>query len=269
MKKDKSILRGAGLVLIGLIGFALPSTCSAWNRIVTLNPMASEWAAEIMGEESALKKIVGVSEYSNFPEYMKKVQTIGPYPQIHIEGVLSLKPDLVVASAEYNRPEQIEKLKKLKLNVIVLPRESLFKMEEWILAYGKALNEKASALRAVKKWNLALAEIKKPNSIKNVFLQIQFQPLITVGQKSFLNDAFEIIGFKNIFKSIDLSYPKISMEAVIEKNPDEVFVFEMVKNQDDLKKINSTWKSSKVRVLNGDDFSRCSLRLLRALKELR
>ena len=37
----------------------------------------------------------------------------------------------------------------------------------------------------------------------------------------------------------------------------------------DLDKIKKTWKSSSVQVLNGDDFSRCSPRLLKALKGVR
>ena len=256
-------------VLFGLILYiVLPPSAHAWNRIVTLNPMISEWTAEILGKEAALKKIVGATEYSNYPEYMKKVETVGPYPQLQSEKILSMNPDLVIASAEYNRPDQLEQLKKLKLNVVILPREEFSAMGAWIEQLGKALGEEKRATVMVQEWTHALAEIPSLSKKKKVFFQIQFLPLITVGKDSFLNAAFEKAGYENIFRDLPQAYPKVSKEAVLEKNPDEVMVFEMVKNQDDLEKVKDAWRKSLVRVFNGDDFARCSLRLLKAMKEV-
>lgn len=252
-----------------LIGLLLPTFSFASNRIVTLNPMISEWTAEILGQEKSQQKIIGASEYSNYPEYLKKVPTIGPYPRVHVEKILALHPDLVIASDEYNRPDQIEKLKKLKLQVKVLPKEHFFKMEEWILELGKILGEESSAKLAAENWKKSLKEFQTPTQKKKAFFQIQFQPLITVGGVGFLNDSFQLIGFDNVFSNLSQAYPKVSREAVLEKKPETVFVFEMVKDHEDLDKIKKTWKSSSVQVLNGDDFSRCSPRLLKALKGVR
>ncbi len=269
MGKYNSIKQNVVFTFISLFGLLLPSHSFAWNRIVTLNPMASEWVAGILGPNQAAQKIVGVSEYSNFPEYLKKIKTIGPYPNIQFESILALKPDLVIGSAEYNRDDQLQKLKELKLNVIVLPKENLFKMSDWIGQLGKVLNEPEATKLAIAEWQSDLSKIKTLKKNKKVFFQIQFQPLITIGSESFLNDAFNLVGFENIFQNIKQSYPKVSKEAVFEKNPDVVLVFEMVKNQEDLNKIKLTWKKSVIQVLNGDDFSRCSPRLLKALKEMK
>ena len=254
------------ILLLSLITFSTPAL--AWNRIVTLNPMISEWTAEVLGKEKSLQKIVGASEYSNYPDFMKKVDTVGPYPQVQIEKILSLNPDIIVASSEYNRPDQLEQLRKLKLKVVTLPREEFLKMEGWITELGRVLGEDARAKVVVGEWRRGLAALKPRARVKRVFFEIQYQPLITVGHESFMNEAFEKIGYENIFSDLPLAYPKISKEAVLEKNPEEVLVFEMVKDQADLEKINETWKKSKVRVLSGDRFARCSLRLLTALKEL-
>lgn len=250
-----------------LFALFFDSSAFAWNRIVTLNPMISEWTAEILGKDTALKKIVGASEYSNYPAYLKNVQTVGPYPQVQPEKILSLNPDLVLASSEYNRPDQLEQLKKLKLNVVILPREEFSEMEAWIVKLGKALGEEKNAKVAAQEWKRLLAEVHPAVKKKKVFFQIQFQPLITVGKDSFLNAAFEKAGYENIFHDLPQAYPKVSKEAVLEKRPDEVLIFEMIKNQDDLENVKDTWKKSLVRVFNGDDFARCSLRLLKALKE--
>lgn len=238
------------------------------ERIVTLNPMVAEWTAEIIGSQDTQKKLIASSEYSNYPDVLKKVPTIGPYPNIQIEKIVSLKPDLIIGSSEYNRPDQMETLKKLGLKVEILPKENFQKMGEWILSLGLALGEKEKAAKAVLSWNAGLKKLVSKGSRKSVFFLVQNQPLITVGSDSFINDAFERIGIDNVFKNIQQSYPKVSKEAVLEKKPAEIFVFEMVKDQDDLRKIAQSWKNFRIRTLNGDDFSRCSMRLLNATEKM-
>ena len=245
-------------VFLSLIIFFLSPPVQAWNRIVTLNPMVSEWTAEILGKEK-----------SHYPDFMKKVHTVGPYPQLEIENILSLQPDLVIASVEYNRADQIEKLKKLRLNIIVLPRESFHQMKEWVLRLGLILQEEKASQKVVGEWEKLFNELKPVTVKKRAFFEIQFQPLVSVGKDSFLNDAFKLVGFENIFENIPQTYPKISREAVLDKKPDQVFVFEMIKNQEEKEIIKSTWKNSQVHFLSGDDFSRCSLRLLKALRNLK
>ena len=155
--------------------------------------MISEWTAEVLGKEKSLQKIVGASEYSNYPDFMKKVDTVGPYPQVQIEKILSLNPDIIVASSEYNRPDQLEQLRKLKLKVVTLPREEFLKMEGWITELGRVLGEDARAKVVVGEWRRGLAALKPRARVKRVFFEIQYQPLITVGHESFMNEAFEKI----------------------------------------------------------------------------
>jgi ABC-type Fe3+-hydroxamate transport system substrate-binding protein len=255
-------------LMIGLWMMLWGNPAHAIERIVALNPMVAEWAAEILGKEKALKKLVGASEFSHYPEFMKTVPTVGPYPNIQAEKVLSLKPDLVIGSVEYNRPEQIEKLVRLKLNVKLLPKEEFSNMKPWLISLGQMIGEEKKASDLATQWNQRILKLTHHGKTKKVFLQIQFEPLITVGSSSFLNEIFKMIGFENIFQDVNQSYPKVSKEAVLEKRPDEVFVFEMVKNQEDLARVSKTWKKSKITILNGDDFARCSFRLLNAAERL-
>lgn len=268
MEINNSIQQLARIALLGIITL-IPSPAMAWNKIVTLNPMVSEWVAEILGNDRAKKVLVGASEYSNYPKWVSGIPTVGPYPQIQIEKVLSLHPDLVIASSEYNRPDQIEKLKQLKLNVLSMPKENFTEMGKWILELGKVLSEEQSARFLAEDWSKSLLELKTVKNKKKAFFQIQFLPLITVGKDSFLNESFKLVGFENIFESIPQSYPKVSKESVLEKNPETVFVFEMVKDHEDLETIKMSWKKSEIQILNGDDFSRCSRRLLKALKGIK
>ena len=252
------------------------------TKIVTLSPVVAEWVSEILGKEEAEKEMVGVSEYSNYPQYLERVPTVGPYPQIQEEKVLRLKPTLVIASSEYNRVEQIEKLKKLKLNIVILPKEKFNEMEPWIKLLGDALHQPEKAKVAIEKWKNGIRIIDTKMSMakiqnKRAFIQVQDNPIIAVGGDGFLNDAFEKIGYQNIYKDLKQAYPKISRESVLKENPDYIFILDLVQKEDEFKKSKQKWENYKelqavqngaIKMISGNDFARCTLRLLKALQQI-
>jgi len=262
-----------------LVGMPISSAFAAFNRVVSLNPVVSEWVAEILGDGEAKRVMVGVSEYSNYPEYLQERVHVGPYPQLNIEKIAGLKPDLVLGAEEYNRAEQIEQLKRLKLNVRVLRRESFAGMAEWIEELGRALEQPTLAKKAAQKWRDGLAALQKPKAAPvKVFIEIQHVPLITVGGASFLTEALERVGYHNVFSQLESGYPKVSIEAVIKADPDRVFILDHAGSDAELDRSIADWnrfkslsavRTRRVTAISGDDFARCSLRLLNALKGLR
>lgn len=249
--------------------FLFHASVEASERIVALNPMVAEWSAILLGKEAVLKKMVGTSEYSKFPDYLSSITTVGPYPKPQIETILSLRPDLVLGSEEYNRKEDLERIQSLGIRVMALPRESFEGMPEWILKLGKVLGVESRSLEESRNWKNALERLKSISNGKRVFFQIQLNPLITVGQSSFINQAFLHLGFHNVFSDLKGSYPKVSREAVLVRKPESILVLEMIQNERERKQVFETWKKSDIRFLDGDDFSRCSPRLLVALEKLR
>jgi iron complex transport system substrate-binding protein len=258
----------------------MPSLAGAGPiRIVALNPLIAEWTAEILGPEYSKIKIVGVSEYSDHPETLKALPTVGPYPKISVEQVAKLKPDLVLASEEYNLPEHLEQIRRLKLNLKVLPREQFSSFGSWIEQLGQALQEEGRAKRVRKNWDQELSKIRaKTGRTLSYFFEVQHEPLIAVGGESFISNALSAVGFRNIFEDLRSGYPKVSTESVVKANPDFVFVLGHEQGPDELDRSRREWgrftqlravSQGQIEVLSGDDFARCSLRLLNALKRLR
>ncbi|MBC7396437.1 MAG: ABC transporter substrate-binding protein [Bdellovibrionales bacterium] len=262
-----------------LLILLIPMPCFAFERIVTLAPGLTEWTAAILGDAKAGSKIVGVSEYSLYPESMKKKVSVGPYPQLNIEKIASLKPDLVVASSEYNRPQQLEQLRRLKLPLVVVPLEDFNAMPEWILKLGRALQEEKAAAGQASEWTKELDALKKSKKgpLQRLFIEVQHQPLVTVGGPSFLTDAFSAIGYENVFRELSQGYPKVSKEAVLKASPDAIFILDLTGVKEDFERAQNDWqnfktlkavKNRQIRLIPGDEFARCSLRLLKALKAL-
>lgn len=262
------------LVLLSFLGLGF--SAQAAERIVTLAPVLAEWSAEILGVKEAKTQIVGVSEYSDYPVELKTIERIGPYPQINIEKIASLKPTLVIASSEYNRGDQLEKLKRLKLRVEILPIEKFSSMEEWIRKLGGVLNAPKEASLAAARWKKSVQELKK-GTPKRVLIQVQDSPIVVVGGDSFLNEAFAAIGMQNVFSDLKQSYPKVSREAVLKENPDVIYIIDLTGKPEDFERSKAVWqkfaslkavKNNQMKIIPGDDFARCSPRLLNALKQL-
>jgi iron complex transport system substrate-binding protein len=245
----------------------------AFDRVVSLAPVLSEWTAEILGQARSEKVILGVSEYSNYPEYLKSIPTVGAYFKLNIEKIAALKPDLIIASSEYNRPEQLEQLKRLKLPIEILPKEKFSEMPAWIEHLGAVLGEKAAGEKLSKRWKsevAALAASAKKKKSARLFLEVQHSPLVTIGGDSFLNDAFSLVGYENIFKSLSQSYPKVSKESVLKENPEVVFILDLTGNPKDFEPARLDWEKygKHPKIVSGDDFARCSFLLLKGLRSL-
>lgn len=253
-----------------------PALAAEPQRIVALSPVAAEWAAELLGEEVAKKRLIGVSEFSHYPHWVERVRSVGAYSQIQIEEVLRLKPDLVIGLEGSNRSEQLERLKKLSLNLKVLPPESIATMKNWIVELGTALGAEPAAQKLARRWQTEW-DLLTPLSPRTVYVQIQSQPLVTIGSSSFIHQALERVGIKTAFSDLNQGYPKVSKEAVLRADPDEIWILDLNGKTSEFEKAKKDWeqfqqlkavRNQKVRILRGDDFARCSLRLLKALKTL-
>lgn len=271
------VVKGVFSFLFLLISLNATSAVAA-QKIVTLSPVVAEWVAEILGEKETLKRVIGVTEFSQYPRYLTQVKSVGPYPQLHIEEILKLKPDLVLAVQATNQPEQIEKLKRLKLPVTVLKKESFDGMGEWIVELGRVLGEEARAKAVKDRWEFELKALEPGEKSTHLFLELQDRPLVTIGAGSFLNAAFKRVGFSNIFDDLPQDYPKVSREAVVKRDPDQILILNLNGDPLQFDRSRREWekferlkavKDGKVRIIPGDDFARCSMRLLKALKSLK
>jgi ABC-type hemin transport system substrate-binding protein len=249
-----------------------PRAVATYSRIITLAPVLSEWTAEILGQAESEKKLLAVSEYSLYPAYLKKIPTIGSYAVLNVEAIARLKPDLIIASSEYNRPEQLDQLKRLHLPIEILPGEKFAAMPDWIRALAHLLHSESAGKSLAKRWEIEVKTLasKKAKTVR-FFLEIQHQPLITIGGTSFLNDAFAVIGYENIFHSLSQAYPKVSKESVLKENPDLMLIMDLSgAPSETFKTAEGDWKKygKTSKMISDDEFARCSFVLLKALGKL-
>lgn len=263
---------------VALLVLAWSSTAyAAPKRIVTLIPSLGELASEILESTDA---IVGVSEFTDYPVGLKEKKTIGPYYKVNLEAVVELKPDLVLASTDGNLKDQIDRLRELKIPVVVVKTSRMSEIEESITQVAEAVGkpEKGKSLLArFKKDVHAIRDRAKKRKPVQVLLQIGDEPLVVVGGGSFLSEALEVVGAKNAYADSKLSYPRIAYEDVVKRNPDRILVFALSDDHAVFEAMAKRWsrfpglksiQKKGVTVFKSDELLRPGSRLIRGLELL-
>jgi iron complex transport system substrate-binding protein len=191
------------------------------KRIVTLAPHAAESLYAAGGGD----RLVGTVEYSDYPPEAKKVTRVGGYSRIDLEAVAALKPDLVIAWQSGNNMTQIDKLKALGLPVYVSQPNQMEDVAGQLERLGQLAGSEATANAAANAFRKRLETLRTANANKpkvRIFYQIWKSPLMTVGGPQIISDAIKLCGGENVFGQIKQMAPTVSVEAVLEANPEAI-----------------------------------------------
>ena len=188
------------------------------TRIVSLAPHITEnlFAA------GAGKYIVGVVSYSDYPPAATKITQIGSYKKIDIEAVVGLQPDVVIAWGAGNDSLQIEQLKKLGLNVYIDDPRKIQDIADSIEDYGRMVDNMHEAIVEAQDFRIRYRDIRKKYSDKaklRGFYQVWNKPLITINDQHLITDVMRVCSIDNMFGYLTQLAPRITIEAVIEKDP--------------------------------------------------
>lgn len=184
------------------------------EKVISIAPNITETIFALEKGE----KLIGRTEYCDYPEEVKKVQSIGTLTKPNIEKITELKPDLIVASTHFKK-ETLKKFEELGMKVIVLYGEESFDgAYETIEKVGTVLNAQDKAEEVVSNMKKKVEEVKinKPS----VYYVVAYGKGgdYTAGKGTFIGQMIEMAGGKNA--ADDVEGWKYSLERLIEKNPD-------------------------------------------------
>lgn len=209
------------------ISFALSTTKRGGkpitnHRIVSLAPSITE-NIKILNAES---KLIGRTD---FCKVLTTIASIGTMLEPSIEKIIDLKPDLVLATKEGNRFQTVEKLRELQIPVFVFGESNSWKdIENNFRLCAKLLDKTNRAEEVVKSINVELfSPTISATHEKKVFIQLNVTPLMTAGRNTFINEIINYGGGWNIARDSILSWPTLSIEEIIHKDPDVIIISNM------------------------------------------
>ena len=213
------------LLLLFTIHYSLFTAFAAEppQRIISLAPATTEMLFVLgLGD-----RIVGVTSFCDYPEEAGKKPKGGGMSNPSLEAIVSLKPDIVVLSVDGNPKEFEERLRSMKIKTYVFYSKRISELPKGIRDMGLALGarEKAEALASDMEYRTNKLRASKNHLLKRKVLFIIWpEPLIVAGPGSITDDALQVLGADNIAGQTESTYPKYSIEEVIRRAPDIIFI---------------------------------------------
>lgn len=192
------------------------------QRIIAMAPHVTELLYAAGGGD----KIVGAVTYSDFPEAAKKLPRIGTNRQIDMERVIAMKPDLIVAWMHGSSERQIETLRQLGIPIFHSEPLKLDGIPDSLLRLGQLMGTESVAQPAaadIRKQFAALAKQYSNRPPVRMFYQVWDKPLYTLNGVSIVSDAMRLCGGVNIFADLKATAPVVSVEAVLQADPEAIF----------------------------------------------
>ncbi|GBF78402.1 ABC transporter substrate-binding protein [Paenibacillus sp. 598K] len=191
---------------------------AAPQAIVSLVPSETE----VLFAIGAGGEVVGVDEWSNYPEEVAAITKIGDM-STNIEAVAALNPDLVVASASMNA-QALEELRRLEIPVFTSNPKTLDETIAHIEQMGQLLDRQDEATLVAQQMRDAKAQVVeavKDAPHKRVYLE--FSPGWSVGRGEFLDELLTLAGGVNVAGD-EQGWFEIDPEQVLQSNP-EIIIY--------------------------------------------
>ena len=208
------------------------------QRIITLAPHLTE----IVFAVGAGERIVGTVTYSDFPAEAKRIPVIGDNLHIDLERVAALKPDLLVVWLHSAESRELEALRQLGIPLFYSEPHGLAQIPDTLTRLGRLTGTDAKARQVADSMrsqlnNLAARYAHRPRV--RVFYQAWDKPLYTLNGKHYVSDVIRLCGGENIFAGLTTTAPVVSIEAVLQENPEAILTGDMRKEEGGL----ALWKA--------------------------
>lgn len=216
---------------IALTAAAMLTLATAWPalseqshpaaRIVSLAPNLTELVFTL----GAGERLVGADVFSDYPPEAQQIPRVGDAFQVDYERVLALEPDLVLVWDTGTPEPVIEKLKSLGLRVERISTTQLSDIARALRRLGKLTGTAAAAEQAALEYAAAIDQLRLEHASEPpimVFYQISSAPIYTINGRHLISELLALCGGQNVFGDLEQLAPPVSLEAVLERNPETI-----------------------------------------------
>jgi iron complex transport system substrate-binding protein len=189
------------------------------NRVVSLAPNLTETVYALrLGD-----KLVGDTNDCDKPAAAKSKPHVGDPVNPSLEAIVAQRPDLVLATA-INRMATVDALTRLGIPVYTTDPQTVLQMLDSAQGMADAMGaqEQGAKLVSQLRGRLDALHVRLANQpVQHVLFVIWDEPLVTIGQNTFIEDALRWAGAESVVLS-QQKWPQISMEEVLRLQPEYI-----------------------------------------------
>ena len=202
------------------------------RRIVALAPHI----VENLYSAGAGEYIVGAVDYSDFPKAALDIPRVGAISAFSVEKIVSLKPDLVVVWMSTKGGEILDQLDRLGLTTYANDPHTLKDIQRSINDYGILAGTWGVAQSTSDDFSRKLQKLRdtfRRRAAVSVLYQVWHQPLQTLNDTHIISDVIRLCGGVNSFGDATPLAPKISIETVLQRDPEVIIASGMGQSRPD------------------------------------
>ncbi|WP_442592905.1 heme/hemin ABC transporter substrate-binding protein [Parapusillimonas sp. JC17] len=197
---------------------------AAAERVVTLGGSVTEIVYDL-GQGG---RLVADDESSMYPEAARELPRVGYYRSVPVEGVVAMKPDLVLASENAGPPKALERLKGLGIPLTsVSDKPTIDSLYDRIQQVASELQvpEQGRELSERVREDVAAAQAEPSTARRAVVLVNRTGPLLGAGGNTAANAVLALAGLENALAQ-QAGYKPVSAEGLALLAPDMIIVSE-------------------------------------------
>ena len=190
------------------------------RRIVSLAPNLTETVYALGLED----RLAGDTNYCDTPPAAKSKPHVGNPQDPSLEAIVALHPDLVLATTSINRLETADALAHLGIPVYTTDSPTVRGMLNSVTHVADAVGAEAQGATLVANLQSRLDALQArlaERPLVHVLFVVWEDPLITIGQNTFIADALRFAGAESVVISKQ-NWPHMSMEEIIRLQPDYI-----------------------------------------------
>jgi iron complex transport system substrate-binding protein len=192
------------------------------QRVVSLAPNLTE-TIYALGLDN---KLAGDTTYCDIPPAAKDKPHVGSPQDPSLEAIVALHPDLVLATTSINRAQTADALLKIGVPVYTSDPHTIAGMLRATAALADLLGASEQGAKLVAELQRRLDTLHAALQdwpMAHVLFVVWADPLISIGQNTFVADALRWAGAESIIVATQ-NWPQVSMEEVVRLQPEYILL---------------------------------------------
>lgn len=244
------------------------------QRVVSLIPSVTETILALGGAD----RLVARSDFDT-DLALAHLPTVGQGLTPSLEQLTILQPDLVIAWPDNESRSVIGRLADLGVTIYTPQIQTLADIERTTRELGAMLGLDLAAASLIATIDAELDAIRQAVADRErptVFYVVWYEPATTTGAGTYVHELIEIAGGRNIFEDATGLWPTVSLEEVLNRQPDIVLLSYTEEIPVDTERLRAApgWRDlqavrdGRVRQIDANLYNRPGPRVIEAARQL-
>lgn len=193
------------------------------QRIISIAPNVTE----ILFALGLDQKVVGRSDYCDYPPEVRQKPSVGGLIDPNIEVIVSLHPDLVIGTPEINKIAIAAELARFHIPLYGVHTKSLDDVLRSLEDVGALTGDSERArtlVRSLRQRRDAVVKEVAGRHRPRVLYLVWYNPISVPGRGTFITDLISLAGGESISGDLRQDWAQMSLEEIVRRDPEIILL---------------------------------------------